>query len=295
MFLMGASLLYGGSGTLDLGLRCARSQVRPTRGHRGVILVLLAFFLKAAIVPFHAWAPDAYEAASVPVTAYMATIIKAGVLLAVLRLSARRRFRPRWSTCWRCCRSCRSSGAISRRCASRASADDRVFVDRARRLPLLRVPRRRAARFQAVVFYLLAYGADEHTRVRVAAAWRRRRARDRLDDLKGLFQRQPYAAVMIAIAMLSLAGIPPFPGFIAKFLIFKNVIAAGYTLYAVLGLVGSYLGIYFYLRVIQLMFMSERPDVPSDGRIAIGAGVLCLVPTILLTVFPGFFIGLVGS
>ena len=52
--------------------------------------------------------------------------------------------------------------------------------------------------------------------------------------------------------MLSLAGIPPFPGFVAKFLIFKNVMAAGYTLYAVLGLVGSYLGIYFYLRVIQL-------------------------------------------
>ncbi len=52
--------------------------------------------------------------------------------------------------------------------------------------------------------------------------------------------------------MLSLAGMPPFPGFVAKFLIFKNVVAAGYTTYAVLGLVGSYLGIYFYLRVIQL-------------------------------------------
>ena len=51
--------------------------------------------------------------------------------------------------------------------------------------------------------------------------------------------------------MLSLAGIPPLPGFVAKFLIFKNVMAAGYTTYAVLGLVGSYLGIYFYLRVIQ--------------------------------------------
>ena len=90
-----------------------------------------------------------------------------------------------------------------------------------------------------------------------------------------------------AIALLSLAGIPPFPGFVAKFLIFKNVVAAGYTLYAVLGLVGSYLGIYFYLRVIQLMFMGERPDVPSDGRIAIGAGVLCLVPTISADGVPG--------
>ncbi len=70
------------------------------------------------------------------------------------------------------------------------------------------------------------------------------------------------------MAMLSLAGIPPFPGFIAKFLIFKNVIAAGYTTYAVLGLVGSYLGIYFYLRVIQFMFMSPQEAVAGADRAA---------------------------
>ena len=91
-------------------------------------------------------------------------------------------------------------------------------------------------------------------------------ARDRLDNLRGLFHRAPAAAVMIGIAMVSLAGIPPFPGFIAKFLIFKNAIAAGYTVYAVLGLVGSYLGIYFYLRVIQYLFMSTRSPTPRSVR-----------------------------
>ena len=60
-------------------------------------------------------------------------------------------------------------------------------------------------------------------------------AADRIDSLKGLFTRSPFAALMIAAAMLSLAGIPPLPGFIAKFLIFRNVMAAGYTSYAVLG------------------------------------------------------------
>ena len=99
-------------------------------------------------------------------------------------------------------------------------------------------------------------------------------ARDRLDNLKGLFQRQPFAALMIGIAMLSLAGIPPFPGFIAKFLIFKNVIAAGFTLYAVLGLVGSYLGIYFYLRVIQYLFMSAA-EPTGDARHAGAPGARC--------------------
>ena len=120
-------------------------------------------------------------------------------------------------------------------------------------------------------------------------------ARDRLDRLKGLYQRQPWAAVTIGIAMLSLAGIPPFPGFVAKFLIFRNVMAAGYTLYAVLGLVGSYLGIYFYLRVIQYMFMSagdSATDERTATRVAVSAGVLCLVAAIVLAVFPGWAIGL---
>ena len=82
---------------------------------------------------------------------------------------------------------------------------------------------------------------------------------------------------MIGLAMLSLAGIPPLPGFVAKFLIFKNVIAAGYTLYAVLGLIGSYLGIYFYLRVIQCMFMGAREpaaEVALVRRAALGATML---------------------
>jgi NADH-quinone oxidoreductase subunit N len=95
--------------------------------------------------------------------------------------------------------------------------------------------------------------------------------------------------------MLSLAGIPPLPGFVAKFLIFKNVIAAGYTLYAVLGLVGSYLGIYFYLRVIQYLFMSTREPAAEaviTQRAALGAGALCLIPAVVVSVFPGWVIGL---
>ena len=119
--------------------------------------------------------------------------------------------------------------------------------------------------------------------------------RDRLENLKGLWHREPYAALAIGMAMLSLAGIPPFPGFIAKFLIFKNVIAAGYTTYAVLGLVGSYLGIYFYLRVIQFMFMSPQEAVAGGAaqrRVAVAASVLCLVPVVLLALFPGWVLGL---
>ena len=113
-------------------------------------------------------------------------------------------------------------------------------------------------RIEAVAFYVLVYGLMNVLLFAALPPDPDDAARDRLANLKGLFRRDRFAALMIAVAMLSLAGIPPFPGFIAKFLIFKNVMAAGFTLYAVLGLVGSYLGIYFYLRVIQFLFMTAE-------------------------------------
>jgi NADH-quinone oxidoreductase subunit N len=115
---------------------------------------------------------------------------------------------------------------------------------------------------------------------------------DRLDSLRGLFRRRPAAAILIAAAMLSLAGIPPLPGFAAKFLVFGNVVAAGHTTYAVLGLVASYLGLYFYLRIVQFMFMSTGPaDEPArQDRAAWLAGIACAIPTLLLALFPGWLL-----
>ena len=143
-----------------------------------------------------------------------------------------------------------------------------------------------------MTFYLLAYGVLNLLLFAALPPAVDDGERDRLDNLKGLFQRSPFAALMIGCAMLSLAGIPPFPGFVAKFLIFKNVIAAGYTTYAVLGLVGSYLGIYFYLRVIQVMFMSVDAPLAAEPlrRHALGASLACITIALLVAVFPGWVI-----
>jgi NADH-quinone oxidoreductase subunit N len=296
MFLMGASLVYGATGSLALDAFVRAAQAKDTLAVVAVILVLVAFFLKAAVVPFHTWAPDAYEAASVPVTAYMAIVIKAGVLLAVLRLVGMAELGsplvdliailPLISMVWGNLAAMRQTSFRRMIAYSSIAHAGYLFYALLGDGP---------TRLQAVIFYLLAYGLMNALAFASLPAGPDDARRDRLDALKGLYHRQPYAAILLGIALLSLAGIPPFPGFVAKFLIFKNVIAAGYTLYAVLGLVGSYLGIYFYLRVIQLMFMGSQPEgTPSAGRIAVAAGVLCLVPTIALTVFPGVFITLLG-
>ena len=292
--LMGVSLLYGSSGSLALSAFANALGSPDTMGSVAVVLILVAFFLKAAIVPFHAWAPDAYEAASVPVTAYMATIIKAGVLLAAVRLFGTApvtrpmadllAILPLISIVWGNLAAMRQQSF--RRMIAYSSIAHAGYLFYA-------LLGEGAGRFQAVAFYVLAYGLMNVLAFASLPPDENDAARDRLDNLRGLFHREPFAALMIGVAMLSLAGIPPFPGFIAKFLIFKNVIAAGFTLYAVLGLVGSYLGIYFYLRVIQYLFMSAEAPTPvhgSPGRLALGASFICLLLAIAIAVFPGWVI-----
>jgi NADH-quinone oxidoreductase subunit N len=296
MLLMGAALLLGWSGTLDIAAFGRALGSRDTLALAGALLVAVAFFLKAAIVPFHAWAPDAYEGASVPVTAFMATIVKAGVLLAAVRVFDGAALAspmadlvfllPLASIVWGNLAAMRQPGfrrMIAYSSIAHAGYLFYAFLGDG------------ALRFQAVVFYLAAYGVMNVLAFASLPPDGDDAARDRLDNLKGLYHRKPYAAITIAVAMLSLAGLPPFPGFIAKFLVFKNVIAAGFTLYAVLGLVGSYLGIYFYLRVVQYLFMSPEEATPNrgtPGRLALAAGGICLAAGTVMSVLPGWVLGL---
>lgn len=293
-FLMGASLLYGATGSMATATFSAAIGSGDALARAAVVLVLLAFFLKAAIVPFHAWAPDAYEGASVPVTAYMATIVKAAIVLAVVRLVGPATFTPPLlalvaglpllSVLWGNLAAMRQ--ASLRRTIGYSSIAHAGYLF----LSLLGDP---AGRLQAVAFYLLAYGLLNLLALAALPAAADDAARDRLDNLKGLYHRAPFAALMVGMSMLSLAGVPPFPGFVAKFLIFRNVVAAGHPAVALLGLLGSYLGLYFYLRVIQFMFMSADTPValerPARGLV-LGASVACLVATGWLVLFPGWVI-----
>ena len=295
MLLMGVSLLFGFTGSLSLDAFGRLLDAGSPMAQAAVVLILLAFFLKAAIVPFHTWAPDAYEAATVPVTGFMSTVIKAGVLLAAVRLFGVNSLSGRLvellailslvSIVWG------NLAAIKQTSFRRMIAYSSIAHAGYLFYAFLGDGE---GRFQAVAFYALVYGLMNMLAFAALPMSANDVERDRLENLKGLYQRAPFAAVMIAIAMFSLAGIPPLPGFVAKFLIFRNVIEAGYTLYAVLGLVGSYLGIYFYLRVLQYMFMSPTPaglKPQPQAALALGAMVVCLVPAVILMVYPGGLLG----
>lgn len=295
-FLMGASLLYGSTGSLAISAFGTALGTDNLLAQGAVALIVVSFFLKGAIVPFHMWAPDAYEAASIPVTAYMATVVKAGVLLAAVRLFGDAPLSsttvgllvllPLVSMLWG------NLAAMKQKSFRRMIAYSSIGHAGYLFFAFLGAP---GTRFTAVMFYILAYGVMSLLAFASLPRSTDDQSADNLDYLRGLFSRDPLAAMMIGLAMLSLAGIPPLPGFIGKFLIFKNVIANGYTFWAVLGLIGSYIGIYFYIRVIQLMFMNARDETPQaviTRRAAFGATLVCLVPAVAVAVLPGWFISL---
>jgi len=292
--LMGIAFIYGWSGSLQLAAFGWALRSADPLALAGVALVTAALFLKAAVVPFHAWAPDAYEGASAPVTAYMATIVKAGVLLAALCLFGTVpvvapvvgliAVLPLVSMAWGNLAALRQTSFRRMIAYSSIAHAGYLFYALLGDGP---------GRWEAIVFYLIAYGLMNVLAFTALPRGADDERHDSLDALKGLYQRRPFAAIMISIAMLSLAGLPPLPGFAAKFLVFKNVLSAGYTAYAVAGLVASYLGLYFYLRVIQYMFMAEQEPTAARGaprRFAVVAGVLCLVPAVMLMLFPGWLI-----
>lgn len=293
-FLMGVSLLYGTTGSMGVDALGQALAADDLLARTAVVLVILALFLKAAVVPFHAWAPDTYEGASVPVTAYMATLSKAAVLMVGLRMFAGVNVTgpvasllavlPLVSIVWG------NLAAIRQQSLRRMIAYSSIahagylfyaFLGQA------------DGRFEAVTFYVVVYSAANLLAFALLPAHPDDVGRDRLDGLDGLFHRDPVAASLIAVAMLSLAGLPPLPGFSAKFLIFRTVVAAGFSTYAVLGLVGSFLGLFFYLRIIQRMFMTAGTAERHDGRgmgLSRAAGVLCLAATVVLTIVPGWLL-----
>ena len=294
LLLLGISFLYGWSGTMQVASFAWALGASDPLALAGVALVTAALFLKAAVVPFHAWAPDAYEGASAPVTAYMATIIKAGVLLAALRVFDASPIPPEVvgllallplaSMAWGNLAAIRQTSFRRMIAYSSIAHAGYLFYAFLGAGP---------GRWEAIVFYLIAYGLMNVLAFAALPRGADDERHDRLDSLKGLYRRRPFAAIMIAVAMLSLAGLPPLPGFVAKFLVFQNVLAAGHTGYAVAGLVASYLGLYFYLRVVQYLFMSEPEPAAARGaprRLAFAASLLCLVPSVLLMVFPGWLI-----
>ena len=289
-FLYGVALIFGASGSTALG--AVASAPPSVLLHVGGALLLVGLAFKAAIVPFHAWAPDVYEGAPLPVTAYMAVIAKVGAFAALLRVMPAivAASREEWMAV---------IGALSvltmvlgnfgallqtslKRLLAYSSIAHAGFM-------LIGIAVGSPPGAGAVAFYLIAYALMTLGAFGVVLMLDRGgQEADQIEDLTGLAWRSPALAAAMAVFMISLAGLPPTAGFVAKFYIFAAALDAGQTALAVIGVLTSVVSAYFYLRVAYTMFTGEpRPDVAFvGGRWVRAAVIVSVIGVLALGLFP---------
>jgi NADH-quinone oxidoreductase subunit N len=275
--LYGIALLYGATGTTDLAEIAARL---PATDHRAlvvlaVLFLVVAFGFKVAAVPFHMWAPDAYEGAPAPVTGFMAAIVKAAGFAALLRVFGTGLggdLLPLGSVGW--------SGILAVLAAITMTVGNVAAIrqDNIKRMlayssishagvllvGMVAIGLGGAAADEAragVLYYLAAYGVTTLGAFAVVT-WIGAREHERplVDDWAGLAQAHPGVALAMTVFLLSLGGMPPTAGFFGKFLVFKSAMQAHdqqLVWLVVIGVLNSVVSIYYYLRIVTAMYVRE--------------------------------------
>jgi NADH-quinone oxidoreductase subunit N len=294
LLLYGLSLLYGMSGTTNL-----RTLAIAVADHGrdpwlilALILVVAGIGFKIAAVPFHMWAPDVYEGAPTPITAFLSVGSKAASFAMLLRIFLEGL--PSLSGDWTILfyvlsvltMTVGNIAALTQSNLKRMLAYSSIAHAGYLLIGVIAGTTRGVA---AMLIYLLIYTFMQMGAFAVVILMRRADAiGDELKDLSGLYARQPLAAVAMLVFMLSLGGIPPTAGFMGKFWLFGAAIDANYVWLAVLGVVNSAISLYYYLRVVVFMFMKNEAtgSQPVLTPALSFALVFALFATLALGVYP---------
>jgi NADH-quinone oxidoreductase subunit N len=297
----GFSILYGIAGSTHLDL----ISVRLAERHHGDILIFLAIatvaagvFFKIAAVPFHQWAPDVYEGAPTPITAYVSVASKAASFALLLRLflTVFWPVRTDWvmlmATVAVLSMTIGTLAAITQNNVKRLLAYSSItqvgyillgFVASVNPDGSLN-PRG----LQAMAFYLLGYAFFNTGAFAVVIVLRHKGViGDDIDDLNGLIQRNPGAAVLMLIFLLSLAGIPPTAGFVAKLLVIWSLIETGHYILAIVSVAYILPAVYYYFRMVAAMWVRTSTD-PVKPIIS-WAQKFALAAMVIVTLAAGIF------
>jgi NADH-quinone oxidoreductase subunit N len=268
----------------------------------GIALIVVGLGFKASLVPFHSYAPDVYEGAPTPVTAFMSAGAKLGAFAAFLRLShaflASDGAEPYRLVLWTLAAATMLVGnvlAMRQTNIKRMLACSSIAHAGYLLVGILASSHGSASLYatQSVLFYLLAYTLMNLGAFAVII-WLGRNGGDYLDirDYAGLAKKQPLAALTLTICLLSLAGIPPTAGFFGKLYLFMAAIRSGEVSIAVIGLVISAIGLFYYLNLIMQMYLREPHlefEEPREGG-AKRAAILAAILTIILGVAPNLLV-----
>ena len=302
VMLYGFSLVFGFAGTTDLYQLAGMLQagnLSLVSAFSILALILVGIGFKVSIVPFHFWAPDVYEGSPTPVAGFLSTASKAAGFAVLTRLFMVAF--PDLATSWTAILAVLAAITMTvgnllalpqtniKRLLAFSSVAHAGYV-------LIGVVALTQLGVASVVFYLAAYIVTNLLAFGIVMAFSRVTGLEEITDYAGMSRRNPGLALMMLAAFLSLTGMPPFAGFVAKVVVFAAGIQAGYTWLVVIGIINSVIGVYYYLNVMKYVYLYRMPNqdeenypVPLTRPYAIALIVLVVGVILVGTLFAPWF------
>jgi len=310
IFAYGLSLFYGISGSTNLAVISAKLQERIATGHKDPVIIIallttaVGLLFKIAAVPFHQWAPDAYEGAPTSVTGFMSVAVKSAGWALLLRIflfglaPIRSLYVPMLIFVAIATLTGGNLAAMTQNNLKRLLAYSSIAHVGYMLLGLVASDNvTNQTGIQGILFYLLVYTFMNLGAFAVITSLRRRNIiGDDIDDIAGLYFKRPTEAVLMLFFLLSLAGIPPLAGFWGKYFIFLSLIQTGHYVLASIAVLYAVIGLYYYMRVANAMFMRQAAD-PEPVHVSPGMALALTVTaagTIVIGIFPNAFIAFVS-
>ncbi|MDI6769652.1 MAG: NADH-quinone oxidoreductase subunit N [Anaerolineales bacterium] len=304
VMLYGFSLIYGFSGKTGLYELAASFPTFSLLALGVLFMVLIGLAFKVSLFPFHFWAPDVYEGAPTPVAGFLSTASKAAGFAVILRLFMV--VFPSISTDWSLILAILATLtmtvgnliALAQKNIKRMLAYSSIAHAGYAMIGVVAFSQLGAA---SAVFYLIAYILTNLAAFGIVAAVGRVTGSDDLKAYYGLSRRAPTLALMMMVAFLSLAGMPPFGGFVAKVFVFAAAVEQGWVWLAVVGVLNSIIGLYYYMIVLKYVYLyrmenedEEKHPIPISRPYAIALTILS-IGIILVGVLFGPWFGLASS
>jgi NADH-quinone oxidoreductase subunit N len=299
VMLYGFSLLYGFAGTTDiyaLAQGFLAGELPTALGLGALILVLVGFGFKVSIVPFHFWAPDVYEGAPTPVAGFLSTASKAAGFAVLMRflLAVFPDTIPFWggmaAILATASMTLGNALALSQRNIKRLLAYSSIAHAG---YALIGVAAATTLGMTSVIFYLVVYVITNLAAFGIVTSFSRITGSDDISAYAGLSRRAPGLSLALLVTFLSLAGMPPLGGFVAKVFVFAAAVDAGLVWLAIVGVLNAIIGLYYYLIVFKVVYLYRSEDedkpVPLTRPYGLALGVLVIGIILLGTVFAPWF------
>ena len=295
ILLMGIALVYGATGTFDM--HAIANQVAngfeaiPGILYIGLILMLMGFAFKVAIMPFHFWTPDVYEGSPTLVTLFMATVVKTAGFAAFYRFfQIMVPVGPVWQEIMWVLTALTLIGsnlaALNQQNMKRLLAYSSISHSGFMLIAVMAMSKLSPG---SILFYACAYSFASITIFGILMRVKNyKQSVGTVDSFNGLAKNNPFLAAAMAISLLSLAGIPVTAGFFAKYYIFVTAIQNGFIWITVVGVVAALIGVYYYFRIIVAMYFKEGDTEKLELTPLFKAVIfITTLITLILGIFPG--------